>query len=65
MVANRRKISMIRAAADLSQQIADGWPMKPADVAPELRPAVGSKGTFADELVEGGGFVFKGQRYKR
>ena len=65
MVASQKTINMIRAAADddpvyikLKEQIAAGWPTKPDDVAPELRPYV----TFADELIESGGFVFKGYR---
>jgi hypothetical protein len=65
MVASQTTIDMIRAAADddpiyqqLKEQIATGWPTKPDNVAPELRPYV----TFADELVECGGFVFKGKR---
>ena len=42
----------------LRRQIAVGWPDTPAELPPSLREF----STFADELVESDGLVFKGQR---
>lgn len=65
LVASAATIELIKkaAAADdqyqlLRRQIALGWPASPADVPADLREFT----TFADELAESDGLVFKGQR---
>ena len=65
MVASKRTIDAIRAAAAddveyglLKDQIATGWSADPNQLPPELK----LHATFADELVDSGGFVFKGNR---
>ena len=65
MVASAATIQLIRRAAEaddeyqmLRRQIALGWPNSPSDLPANLRPYA----TFADELAECGGLVFKGHR---
>ncbi len=65
MVASSATIELIKGAAatddqylKLRQQIAIGWPASAEDVPIELREFT----TFADELAECDGLVFKGQR---
>jgi len=65
MVASAATIELIKraAAADeqyqlLRQQISVGWPASPADAPAELKEFT----TFADELIESDGLVFKGER---
>jgi hypothetical protein len=65
MVASAATIELIKhaAAADdqyqlLRRQIAVGWPADPSDVPADLREFT----TFADELIDCDGLVFKGQR---
>jgi len=65
MVASKATIDLIKSASAnddqyqlLRRQIAIGWPDSATDVPPVLREFM----TFADELVESDGLVFKGQR---
>jgi len=65
MVASKATIDLIKQAAAtddqyqlLRRQIAVGWPNSLA----ELQPPLHEFSTFADELVESDGLVFKGQR---
>ena len=65
MVASKATIDLIKQAAAhddqyqlLRRQIAVGWP----DSAAELPPPLHEYSTFADELAESDGLVFKGQR---
>ena len=65
MVASPATIELIKRAAAmddqyqlLRRQIAMGWPQSPAGLPPGIREFA----TFADELVECDGLVFKGQR---
>jgi len=65
MVASAATVELIKTAAAkddqyhmLRRQIAVGWPNSPAEVPADLREFT----TFADELVDSDGLVFKGQR---
>jgi hypothetical protein len=65
MVASEATIQFIRSAAAsdeqyqlLRRQIASGWPDSAAALPPQLREFI----TFADELIDSDGLVFKGQR---
>ena len=65
MVASATTIELIKAAADrdeqyqrLRQQVPVGWPNASADAPADLREFI----TFADELAECDGLIFKGQR---
>jgi transposase InsO family protein len=65
MVASEATIQFIRSAAAsdeqyqlLRRQIASGWPDTAAALPPQLREYI----TFADELIDSDGLVFKGQR---
>lgn len=65
MVASKATIDLIKRAAAtddqyqlLRRQIAVGWPDSPTELPPPLREFT----TFADELAESDGLVFKGQR---
>jgi hypothetical protein len=65
MVASEATIQFIRSAAAsdeqyqlLRRQIASGWPDSAAALPPKLREFI----TFADELIDSDGLVFKGQR---
>jgi len=65
MVASQATIELIKSAAAtddqyqlLQRQIETGWPVTAADLPPVLTEFT----TFADELAESDGLVFKGQR---
>ena len=65
MVASQATIELMKKAAVvddqyqlLRHQISIGWPAATADIPTDLREFV----TFADELIEADGLVFKGQR---